>query len=135
MLFCKDCGAQLEEGQVCSCKQQTRQQQESQQVNQQPVYQQQAYQQPQMYNNQTNLEEPVTVGEWLVTWLLLLIPCVNIVLMFVWAFSSSQKKSKSNFFKAYLILMLIVIVIYILVLVIFGATIFSMLPKRGYTYY
>lgn len=49
------------------------------------------------------LEEPVTMGEWLITMLLMLIPCVNIVLMFVWAFSKSEKKSKSNFFKAYLI--------------------------------
>ena len=33
----------------------------------------------------------------------MMIPCVNIIMMFVWAFSSTEKKSKSNFFKAYLI--------------------------------
>ena len=49
------------------------------------------------------LEEPVSMGEWLIAMLLMLIPCVNIVLMFVWAFSDSEKKSKSNYFKAALI--------------------------------
>lgn len=49
-------------------------------------------------------EEPVSVSEWLVSMLLLCIPCVNIVLMFVWAFGSSAKKSKSNYFKAALIM-------------------------------
>ncbi len=64
----------------------------------QPGYPQQGYVQP-----ENNLEEPVTLGEWMVSFLLMLIPCVNLILMFVWAFSSSEKKSKSNFFKAALI--------------------------------
>jgi len=49
------------------------------------------------------LEEPVSLGEWLVSILLMCIPCVNIVLMFVWAFGGNVKKSKSNYFKATLI--------------------------------
>ncbi len=60
---------------------------------------------------QSNLEEPVTIKEWIITWLLLCIPIANIILPFVWAFDSSTKKSKSNFFKAYLIWMLIGIVV------------------------
>lgn len=65
----------------------------------------------QPYNNvsgyadgQLELEEPVKVGEWVWSLLLMFVPCVNIILMFVWAFSASEKKSKSNFFKAYLII-------------------------------
>lgn len=54
-------------------------------------------------NGQMELEEPVKVGEWVLSLLLMMIPCVNIIMMFVWAFSSTEKKSKSNFFKAYLI--------------------------------
>ncbi len=49
------------------------------------------------------LEEPVSMGEWLISMLLMCIPCVNIVLMFVWAFGSNVNKSKSNYFKAALI--------------------------------
>lgn len=76
------------------------------------------YQQP-----ESNLEEPMTLGEWLITMLIMLIPCVNIIMAFVWAFSSKEKKSKSNYFKAWLIFMAIVIVLYIILLVVFGAAV------------
>lgn len=95
-----------------------------------PVYSQDAYQanpydqgvgsQPQAPKQS---EEPVTVGEWVVSFLLLMIPCVNIVLMFVWAFGSSEKKSKSNFFKAYLIIWAICVVLSIIIGIIFGAAV------------
>ena len=64
-------------------------------------YYQQQYQQP--YQQGPELEEPVSLGEWMIALLLTCIPCVNIVLMFVWAFSKTEKKSKSNYFKAALI--------------------------------
>ena len=87
------------------------------------------YQQPsvqdqlqyQYQHPESNLEEPMTLGEWLITMLIMLIPCVNIIMAFVWAFSSKEKKSKSNYFKAWLIFMAIVIVLYIILLVVFGA--------------
>ncbi|NLL76935.1 MAG: hypothetical protein GX235_06780 [Clostridiales bacterium] len=61
----------------------------------------------------------MSVGEWLITLLLTtFVPCVNIVLMFVWAFSKKEKKSKSNFFKAQLIIAGVVLAIYILVMLI-----------------
>ena len=50
-----------------------------------------------------DLEEPVSMGEWMISMLLMCIPCVNIVLMFVWAFGSNVNKSKSNYFKAALV--------------------------------
>ncbi|MBD9156718.1 MAG: hypothetical protein EGQ17_07770 [Lachnospiraceae bacterium] len=73
------------------------------------------------------------MGEWLVTMLLMLIPCVNIVLMFVWAFSSKEKKSKSNYFKAALIFAAIVLVLYIILIAIFGVAITSMI-NSNYAY-
>lgn len=64
----------------------------------------QPYQQMNPYNDsQLELEEPVKVGEWVLALVLMMIPCVNIIMMFVFAFSKTEKKSKSNFFKAYLI--------------------------------
>ncbi|PKM93941.1 MAG: hypothetical protein CVU84_13610 [Firmicutes bacterium HGW-Firmicutes-1] len=62
-------------------------------------------------------DEIVSVKEWLGSMALLLIPIVNIVLMFVWAFSTDVKKSKSNFFKAQLILTGIILGIYLIFLV------------------
>lgn len=70
------------------------------------------------------LEEPVSVGEWMISMLLLMIPCVNIVLMFVWAFSDSEKKSKSNYFKASLIWTGIGIGIWIVMILLMSAGIF-----------
>lgn len=68
-----------------------------------------------------DLEEPVSVGEWMIAMLLMIIPCVNIVLMFVWAFSSSEKKSKSNYFKASLIWAGIGIVLWIVFVILVSA--------------
>ena len=97
---------------------------------QQPVQEQLRYQ---YQEPQTDLEEPVTMGEWLITMLLMLIPCVNIVLMFVWAFSSKEKKSKSNYFKAALIFAAIVLVLYIILIAVFGVAITSMI-NSSYAY-
>ena len=47
-------------------------------------------------------EEPMSVGDWLVTMLIMCIPCVNIVMIFVWAFGSGNR-SRANYFKATLI--------------------------------
>ena len=81
---------------------------------------------------ETDLEEPISMGEWLVTMLLMLIPCVNIVLMFVWAFSTKEKKSKSNYFKACLIFTAIVLVIYIILIAVFGVAISSAISSGMY---
>lgn len=95
--------------------------QQYQQPYQQPVYQQPVYQQPVQ-----GLEEPMSLGEWMITLLIMFIPCVNIVMMFVWAFSKNQKQSKSNFFKAQLIYTGIVILLYLIVFVVFGVSMASM---------
>ena len=72
-----------------------------------------AGQQP--YNDSgLELEEPVKISEWVLTFVIMAVPCVNLIMMFVWAFSSSEKKSKSNFFKAYLIFFGIMMVLMML---------------------
>lgn len=90
---------------------------------QQSSYQQSGYQQPQYQGYQTyqssgELEEPMSLKDWLITDLLLMIPCANIILIFVWAFSGSEKKSKSNFFKAQLIFMGCIMAFYLLLFII-----------------
>lgn len=72
---------------------------------------------------QADLEEPVSLGEWMITILLMAIPCVQIIMPFVWAFSSSTKKSKSNYFKAVLIFAAIYIVLFIICMIAFGSDI------------
>ncbi|HIW32658.1 MAG TPA: hypothetical protein IAA29_07715 [Candidatus Paenibacillus intestinavium] len=58
----------------------------------------------------------VTVKEWLITMLILIIPIVNIVMMFVWAFGGGNP-SKANYFKAALIWAAIITILYVVVFV------------------
>lgn len=48
-------------------------------------------------------EKPLTTGEWIVTHLVLLIPVVNLVMHFVWAFGEGNI-SRRNFCRARLLL-------------------------------
>lgn len=67
--------------------------------------------------NQTTQYKPMTVGEWMITLLLLIIPLVNIIMLFIWAFSGSTHPSKATFAKASLIWTAIIIVLYIILFV------------------
>ncbi|MGN0325021.1 MAG: hypothetical protein ACI4DW_01835 [Lachnospiraceae bacterium] len=96
----------------------------------QNAYQQSApmYSQQPVYQAPVN-DEIVSVGDWMLTMLILCVPCVNIIMMFVWAFSGGTPKSKSNFFKAYLIFAAIGLGIGLLISIIAGGAIFGMLAE------
>ncbi|MBI9030944.1 hypothetical protein JEZ13_02915 [bacterium] len=63
----------------------------------------------------------VTVGDWIVTYLIMIVPLVNIIMLFVWAFGSNTPASKANWAKAALIWGLIMTIIYILFFAAFSA--------------
>jgi len=65
----------------------------------------------------------VSIKEWLLTNLIMMIPLVNIVMMLVWAFGSNTNPNKANYFKAALILFAIVMVIYLVLAVVFFGSI------------
>lgn len=77
--------------------------------------------------SQLDLEEPVKMSEWLISMLLMMVPCLNLVMMFVWAFSKTEKKSKSNFFKAYLIIFGIIFALYLVIVILIAAGVFGSL--------
>lgn len=82
-------------------------------------------------NNDINYDkysEPMTLKDWIITLLLMLIPIANIVLMFVWAFGSNVNKSKKTYFQASLIMAAIGIVFFL----IFGSVIFGALLSYAY---
>lgn len=60
-------------------------------------------------------EAIISVKKWLITFLILLIPLVNIIMLFVWAYGGGSK-TKANFAKGYLLMMLVGIVIYTLLI-------------------
>ena len=61
--------------------------------------------------------EPMSVKDWLITMLLMMIPLANIVLMFIWAFGSDVNISKKNFFRANLILSAIILGLYLVIFI------------------
>ena len=75
-------------------------------------------------NGQNQIDRPqapvVSIKEWLLTNLILMIPLVNIVMTLVWAFGSNTNPNKANYFKAALILFVIYLVLAVAV-VIFGS--------------
>lgn len=49
---------------------------------------------------ENNYEDIMSVGDWMLTLIVLAIPIVNIIMYFVWAFGSNTNKNKQNFCKA-----------------------------------
>ena len=58
------------------------------------------------FNNFDRSKDVMTTGEWVVTLLLLGIPCVNIIMLFEWAFGNWNENRK-NYCRATLIWMLV----------------------------
>ena len=56
----------------------------------------------------------ISLGEWIITFIVLAIPIVNVVMLFVWGFSSATNPSKQNFCRATLILYLVCFVLFFL---------------------
>ncbi|TVR89273.1 MAG: hypothetical protein EA411_02760 [Saprospirales bacterium] len=76
-----------------------------------------------MENPMTN-PEVVSTKEWLITILLMIIPIVNIVLLFLWALGGNANPNKANWAKATLIWFAITIVLYVILGVTVGAAFF-----------
>ena len=70
--------------------------------------------QPSTGSRRNENPEPVSMKEWIITMLILMIPLVNLVMPFVWAFGGSANPSKANFFKAQIIFALVGIVLWFL---------------------
>ncbi|ORF08211.1 hypothetical protein BGI03_03780 [Snodgrassella alvi] len=69
-----------------------------------------------------NLAPVTSVGEWVVTLLILCIPIVNLIMLIIWACNNGNGiPNRATFSKAYLIMMAIGVVCYILLFVLFGS--------------
>ena len=63
---------------------------------------------------------PMSMGDWLLTILVSMIPCAGIVLYFVWAFGKTGNINRRNFCRANLIIMAGVFVLYFILAIVFG---------------
>ncbi len=57
------------------------------------------------------MNNEMTMGKWLLTLLIISIPCVNIIMLLVWAFGNGDYPARKTFAQAYLIYCVIVCVI------------------------
>lgn len=75
--------------------------------------------------------KPMTIGDWLITFLIQAIPLVGFVMLFVWAFGDGTHPSKKSWAQASLIFALIMLV---LVIILFAAlwTLISSFFSGGY---
>jgi len=114
-MYCPNCGTQNDDSnQYCTnCNEQLKASQGNQQQ------QHHTYMPPPSPVYAQPTEEPVSVGFWIGIFCINLIPCVGslvyIIMMFVWAFGDTKKKSLRNFARAQLILMAIVLVLAIVI--------------------
>lgn len=75
----------------------------------------------------------MTLGDWLITMLLTIIPIVGFILMIIWAVGGDNVPlSKRNYFRAALIMTAIGTVLYIFIIGIVGASLFSTMTEYGY---
>lgn len=83
-------------------------------------------------DNQFNMDQsPMTLGDWVLTILAWMIPCVGLVLYLVWAFGKNGNVNRRNFCRAWLIIYVVVFVLSIILFVILGVSVATMIPEYG----
>lgn len=71
----------------------------------------------------------MTVGDWIVTSILMAIPIVNIIMLIVWISSANENPNRKNWAIATLIFMGIAIVLYVIFIVVFASMFGSLLSE------
>lgn len=69
----------------------------------------------------------ITIGDWLITYLITAVPLVGFVMLFVWAFGANTPPSKANWAKA----TLIIYVIFGILGLLFAGSFMALLMKSG----
>jgi hypothetical protein len=72
-----------------------------------------------MVNEYTDTK-PMTVGNWMMTLLVLAIPLVNLIMYLVWALSGSGNLNRRNFCRASIYWFLIILGLYVVCLALVG---------------
>ncbi len=71
----------------------------------------------------------VSLGQWMVSMLLMLVPLVNIILLIVWASSSTENPNRKHWAGAQLIFMVISVALYFMMMATFGAALMNLAGK------
>ena len=92
------------------------------------VYQYNQYDYSQQYSRNSSEQSdnsPMDLKDWILTLIVLLIPCVGIVMYFVWAFESNGNINRRNFCRAQLIIFAVLLGIYLVLFMLFGVVAFT----------
>lgn len=87
--------------------------------------------------DQLNLQQnykPMTIGDWLITFLIQIIPLVGFVMLFVWAFGDGTHPSKKTWAQASLLWLVIMIILAIIFFAAVWGIIMSMFGGMDYNY-
>ncbi len=74
---------------------------------------------------------PVSLGDWIITLIVLAIPIVGLVMLFVWGFSGGTHPSKQNYCRATLILALVALVLVFMFAIMGGFAALSLFHNAG----
>lgn len=87
---------------------------------------------PKQQAQASNGVDLISMGQYLIMFLIMAIPIANIVMLFVWGFSSETGPNKKNFARATLIMMAIGIGVGILVSIVMAAIMASIMSTMYY---
>jgi cell division protein FtsW (lipid II flippase) len=73
------------------------------------------------FENQNPNQKPMSVKDWLITFLILIIPIVGLVMLFIYAFGENQNVHKQTWAKAQLIWLAIMIVLMFFLFMVMGS--------------
>lgn len=144
-MFCENCGEKIPDGSVfcthCGTKQTGNRSagqtgsvgQTAERINipppvqnaPRPVYSQQSTQ------SSEDLDL-ITMGQYLIMFLIMAIPIAGIVMLFIWSFGSEAGPNKKNFARAYLVMMLIAIGISIIMSIVMATIAASLMSTMYY---
>jgi len=71
--------------------------------------------------NQGPAYQPMSIGDWLITFIITAVPFVGFIMMFVWAFGDGSHPSKKTWAQAYLIMIAVLIVLAIIISIVFAS--------------
>ena len=87
-------------------------------------------------DNQFDMDQsPMTLGDWVLTILAWMIPCVGLVLYLVWAFGKNGNVNRRNFCRAWLIIYAAIFVLSVILIIVFGISAASLIPAEYYGVY
>lgn len=70
-------------------------------------------------------DQPISIGDWMITLFLAAIPIIGFIMLLVWAFGDGSTPSKANWAKATLLWLVIMAAFYTLMFILFGAFFFT----------